>query len=470
MRRLTKEEFRRTDNESPLSLYYQGIKAKETKEKYTRTLRHIFCKVFEEIFEGSFEDRIDQFVRYSRKDPKYATDLMLNLSRILRERTELPKNDPDYFKPTSVDNYFKPIKKLLDMNEIPLAWSRVYVTFPEIDNISGGRGWTRQEISRMLKFANGSMERAIILVLSSSAARIGGIDFTWKDIMPVYKVGNELKIDITESEESESSIACAMLKTYSGTSCEYPSFITPEAYSAIMDYKTEWIRDVGREPEPCQPLFKTDGDLPRKLTPTAIKKRIGRIVKDASLRPPLSKGERRYDVPLMNGFRRFCNKTLKESLSKDSPLGSLIKKEFIIGHSGLVKTDRNYFKTHVLELAEEYLNAVKDLTISNEERLRADKVKLQKEKKEIERYSVEKIKKLAQDSLKMQETIRDFISFEYEDNPEEKARKMQLFSKKYNLSGKGTPRLEFIMPEEMQKVTKNLSKPTKISHTGIELK
>ena len=63
----------------------------------------------------------------------------------------------------------------------------------------------------------------------------------------------------------------------------------------------------------------------------------------------------------MNGFRRFWNKTCKESLSRDSPLGSLIKKEFMMGHTGLIKLDRNYFKTHTLELAEEYLNAVQIL-------------------------------------------------------------------------------------------------------------
>ena len=57
---------------------------------------------------------------------------------------------------------------------------------------------------------------------------------------------------------------------------------------------------------------------------------------------------------MMNGFRRFFNKACKESLSNESPLAALIKKEYMMGHAGLVKLDRNYFKTHVLELAAEY--------------------------------------------------------------------------------------------------------------------
>ena len=74
----------------------------------------------------------------------------------------------------------------------------------------------------------------------------------------------------------------------------------------------------------------------------------------------------------MNGFRRFWNKACKESLSGESPLSALIKKEYMMGHAGLVKLDRNYFKTHVLELAEEYLHSVPALTISDAERLRLE--------------------------------------------------------------------------------------------------
>jgi hypothetical protein len=131
----------------------------------------------------------------------------------------------------------------------------------------------------MLKHTNGAMERAIILVAASSATRIGGFDYTWKDIVPIYKIDNELKIDITESEENEDRIVCAMLSTYKGTNAEYPSFITPEAFSAIRDYRLEWIRDIGKEPEPDQTLFKKEGDLARKLNPIAIKKRVERIAR-----------------------------------------------------------------------------------------------------------------------------------------------------------------------------------------------
>lgn len=461
MIKLTREDFKRTENESPLNLFHQGIKAEETREKYTRTLRHVLCKIFEEIFEGEFEERVNEFVKHAREDPKWATDLLLNLSRILRERTKLPTDHSDYLRPVSIDNYFKPFKKLLDMNEIPLSWERIYSTFPESDNNSEGRGWTKQEIQKMLKHVNGAMERSIILVAASSAARIGGFDYTWKDVVPIYKIGNELKINITESEEKEAIIACAMLSTYKGTNAEYPSFITPEAFSAIMDYKTEWIRDIGKEPEPDQPLFKKDGDLARKLNPVAIKKRVERIVRNAGLRSPLVKGKRRYEVPLMNGFRRFCNKTLKNALSNDSSIGALIKKEYMMGHFGLVKTDKNYFKAHVLELAEEYLNAVKDLTISDEDRLRVEKIKLQKVNKENEKKFQEFEKDLEEVKKSMQ-MVHDFTSFKYEENPKKRIEKHLRLCEKYGLDPDVIHDLEFTKSKDSEEKIKKAFKDWKL--------
>ncbi len=83
----------------------------------------------------------------------------------------------------------------------------------------------------------------------------------------------------------------------------------------------------------------------------------------------------------MNGFRRFFNKSLKESESKDSTLAELIKKERMMGHeTGLIPLDANYFKTHVSELIEEYLQAVPNLTISEELR---KQVKIEQQEKEI---------------------------------------------------------------------------------------
>lgn len=382
--KITKEELTRSKEEPALDLFLQGIKAEATKKKYTRTLKSIVCNVFEEILEGSFEQRTNQLVKLAKEDPKWATELFLNLSKKLRKRTELPRDSDDYLNPSSFDSYFKPLKKLFDMNDVTISWKRIYATFPEIDNSFAGRGWRRQEIQRMLGFANGAVDRAIVLIAASSAIRSGGFDLNWEDVTPIYKVGDELKIEITESEQEQAILACAMLEIYNGTNFKYPAFISAEAYSALQDHKLEWAREVEREPKPKEPIFKKEGSLPRRSSIASIKKRVERMAQKAGLRPPLPKGQKRYEVPIMNGFRRFSSKTCKEALSRDSPLASLIKKEYMMGHGGLVKLDKNYFKTNTLELAEEFLSAAPDLTISDEFRLRTENIRLRSER---DRYS-----------------------------------------------------------------------------------
>ncbi len=365
--RLTKDEIVRSGDAAPLELFMQGIKAKYTQEKYTRTLRQILCQYFEEILEGDFEERVAQLVKHGREDQEWTRDLLLNLSRKLRERTTLPKDDPDYLNPTTFGNYFKPIKKLFDMNDIVMPWKRLYATYPELDNIQESRGWSREEISMMLKHARDPMEQALVLVLSSSGARIGGIDLNWEDLVPIYRVNGNLVLD-PGAEACE--VACAMLQVYRGSAANYMAFITPEAYESLKVYGLTWADHMGRQPGPKDPIFLAIRGIPKRASMQSVKKRLDRIVTHAKLRPPNTGKSRRHNVPLTNGFRRFYNKTCKEALSSDSPLASLIKKEFMMGHKGMISLDQNYFKTSVLELAQEYLAVVPDLTVSDATRLK----------------------------------------------------------------------------------------------------
>ncbi|MBS1268834.1 MAG: hypothetical protein MAG458_01568 [Nitrosopumilus sp.] len=362
----------------------QGIKAEETREKYTRTLKRILCVILEDFLEGSFDQRANQLVKMAKDDPKWIIDILLNLSKKLRERTTLPKDHADYLNPSSVTNYFKPIRKLLDMNDVAIPWKRIQTTFPEIDNITQSREWRRVEIQNMLNYANGAIDRAIVLIAASSGIRAGAFNLNWEDVIPIYNVNDQLKTEISESETKDSIIACAMIMIYKGTSAQYPAFITAEAYEALQNHKKEWKNRIGRESNPDEPVFIKEGMLVRKASTVSIKRRIERMIERAGLRAPLTEGKKRHEVPIMNGFRRFFNKTIKQEISSDSALASLIKKEYMMGHTGLVKLDKNYFKTNVIELAKEYLEASKSLTISDEHILKVENKSLKLQKNDLE--------------------------------------------------------------------------------------
>ncbi|MDE0267350.1 MAG: integrase [Thaumarchaeota archaeon] len=390
MKKLALEEFERMEEADPITLFNQGIKAEETREKYTRMLRLVLCRMLEDILRGSFEERAGQLVRQGREDPRWARDLMLSISRKMRERTMLDTEHHEYLNPASFPNYFKPLKKLLDMNDVMLPWKRIYSTFPPEENASAAatRGWEHAEIRKMLRFCRGPIERAIILVCASSGIRIGGFEgLQWRDLEPVYgEPGGKLRMggsDGAVRKAAATGIACAKLQIYRGSPEAYPAFITPEAYEALLDYREEWASRVGRNPRPNDPMFIKAGDLPRRAALPVITHHVLTIVTRAGLRvrhePSPGRGSgcrtQRHEVPMMNGFRRFWNKVCKESLSNESPLAALIKKEYMMGHAGLVKLDRNYFKTHVLELAAEYVLSVPALTIGDAERLRLENVR-----------------------------------------------------------------------------------------------
>ena len=143
----------------------------------------------------------------------------------LRKRTELARDHPDYLNPASFGNYFKPVKKLFGMNDIAMPWKRIYATYPELDNVSESRGWSREEIGKMLRNTHDPMERALVLVLASSGVRSGGLDLNWGNLIPVYRVDGSL---VPDPGANNGKIACAVLQVYSGSAEGYTAFITPE--------------------------------------------------------------------------------------------------------------------------------------------------------------------------------------------------------------------------------------------------
>ena len=400
--RLLKDDMVRAGTDTPLELFRQGIRAEKTREKYTRTLHQVTCGFLEDLLDGTFEERVSQLVLYGREKPDWTRDLLISLSRKLRERTQLDKNDEDYLNPATFANYFKPIKKLFDMNYIAMPWKRVYATYPELDNMPDTTGWTRDEIARILLHARSTQERATILVLASSGVRSGALPLlNWGNLKPVYGTDGKLTMDPSEGE-----LVCASLEIYSGSKESYIAFITPEAFNTLQEYGRTCAEVLGRPAHAKDPIFTvTKAGMLVRASYRSIEKRVRRMARDAGLRE--KKSGKRHPVPLMNGFRRFFNKTCKGATSGDSTISSLIKKEFMMGHRGLTALDENYFKTDVLELAAEYMTAVPSLTIDNSDRLRQSNRVMKSNIQKLEGGKDEKLERLTRDMNEMRKERED---------------------------------------------------------------
>lgn len=89
------------------------------------------CEIIEDdVLSGDFEERLRQFVRTCKDDPEEGVTILNTLLDILRERSELPKDDENYLNPESIKTYFKPLKKLLDMNDVTIPWKCICAAFP----------------------------------------------------------------------------------------------------------------------------------------------------------------------------------------------------------------------------------------------------------------------------------------------------------------------------------------------------
>jgi len=192
---------------------------------------------------------------------------------------------------------------------------------------------------------------------------------------------SEIKgIELKKDEKGK--IVCAAMTVYKASPEEYTALISIEAWEKLQEYKKIWIKKMSRPPADSDPLILERLSKPVPVTASTVKSRINKLVLESGLRVPLTEGKRRHDVPATHGFRRYWDKVMMQTKSTKGTLSALVIKERLLGHYGLVKTDKNYFWTDILEHVPEYLGAMPELMISDEYRLRGD---LEKERLENQR-------------------------------------------------------------------------------------
>ena len=368
--KLKKNRGRSISEQDPLTLFHAAIRSTKTDKGYTNTLRWFLCDVMEKVLHGTFEERVKEFVEIGKNNPDKMLGILVELSVIVRERTNKDRNDADYLNPSTIPNYFSPIKKLLNVNDVSVNWKRVTNTFPELDNVNKTQGWTREDIRLMLDHTKNARNRALILTLASSGVRRGGVLLRWGDLTPIYDMDGKMVKEEDLEGRMSGEPECVAVNVYRRTFEEYVTFITPEAYRTIMEYAVEWEADVGKKPEDDDPIFKSNGKVLNGLTASGINNIVREIALSAGVWRKNPDNPSRGEIPTLNGFRRFFNKTLKDTPSRESPLSVLTKVEFMMGHKDLLSLDSDYYKTNLQELAYTYVNAVPNLTISESERLR----------------------------------------------------------------------------------------------------
>ncbi|MGI0006584.1 MAG: hypothetical protein ACREAR_01150 [Nitrosotalea sp.] len=403
----------KSKNENALELFYSGIKSAQTRRSMEGNLKTFLVTACVEIFSGDYKQRVQEFVDLTKEDQNKATSIVLAYVRKLRERASLDKSNPDYLNPSSVPNKIKPIRKLLDMNGFGLGWKRIYSLYPEKDNTNKGRAYTRLELQKMLEYSESIETDFIILASSSAGFRVGAWnDQIWGNIYPVYEINGEYKVTL-EKEDKDAKVVCAAMMIYKNSPEEYITLISIEAWNKLLEYKKVWTSRMKREPVDSDPLI-----LERRLekniitlTDTAVSRRILKLLIQSGMRAPLTEGKRRHEVPMTHGFRRYWDKVMMETTKKRGTLSALVIKERLMGHDGIVGTDKNYYWTDILDMVPDYLQAMPYLMISEENRLVQ---KLEAEKLERQRLEqANKEKDIALEKLgELEEKVRRMERFQ----------------------------------------------------------
>jgi integrase len=271
-----------------------------------------------------------------------------------------------------------PIKLLCDMNDIILNFRKIRKLLPHGNSSAADEAYSREQIKKMLEFAD-LRTKIPILFMASSGMRLGGFQvLTDGCIKPIC-------------DEKSGKLVAAHVVIYKGSDDEYDTFVSPEAYRTYEEYRNLRIK-FGEKVSKNSPVLlrrfdvSQDGknvmiDNSKHLALPTLAGIIKTVAYKAGVREASEKYNDRYNIKIAHGFRKFFSSTLSNIKTPDGRNAiDFIKKEWLLGHSltGIHTLEENYNRNdRVNLLLDEYLKAVKEVTISDEERLKVEVKKLQ---------------------------------------------------------------------------------------------
>jgi len=287
--------------------------------------------------------------------------------------------------PNSVPIYYAPIELFFVMNDVIINYKKLRKLFPKKVKKGNERGYTIEEIRKIIKNAKSKRSRALILLFASSGIRLGAIpDILLKHLSKIGK--NSYAMKIYENEVEEDYV-----------------FTTIEATKAIDEYLDERKKD-GEYTDQESPLIRTSYKLGIEKAKTCNLDTLAHIMARLVSCIDRKKRGNRFDVPKDHGFRKFYGTVIK-----DTPGITPTMSEKLINHVGVVQLDSSYFKPTKEQMFEAYKKAIRELTIDDSERKEAELNKIKNE-----RFDQEKTKQQIKEELKKE--ILDDLKF-FVNNP-----------------------------------------------------
>ncbi len=236
------------------------------------------------------------------------------------------------------------------VEDLVLNWKKISKLLGERTFDNEIRGYTREEIAKLLSIADVKY-KAVILTLASTGMRREALtqitrhDLEYIEEHKLYKI-----------------------KIYRKTTDEQICFTTPEAAEAINLY----LQMKKNDDHDSLFYFKTPKNLTMTLRQIAIRAGVSQEHNTEGEKV----GQSRNAIPAVHGLRKFCITQMSRAGIEEE------RRKILSGHS--IGVQKKYVELQDEDLLQDYLKAVNNLTINEENRLKTQVEELQEKNAEIE--------------------------------------------------------------------------------------
>jgi len=326
--------------------FINSLKSKETKVKYRTTLlkfiQHYQISNLENLLSLTVKDVEQMIINYiTNMNARGLSHSYINLVMC------------------AIFHFF-------DMNDVILNKKKIAKFSGEHKKMNTDRAYEHKEIKQLIDSGDFRF-KALIHLLAATGCRLGAIPSLL--IRHLDKRNDVYKVTV-----------------YGNTKEEYFCFTTPEATRAIDQY-LDYRRRASEDVKPSSPLIRNDFDINsvskvRKNSrhvslPTLKNILYFRLIKIGLIAKSGLKGyQTRHEVPLSHGFRKFwMNQAVKSKMNPEI-------REMLLGHT--IGIASSYYRPSEAEMLDEYMKAVDNLTINEENKLRREVKMLTIEKSKVD--------------------------------------------------------------------------------------
>jgi integrase len=310
--------------------------------------------------------------RYQKSKPTDTQDAKVIQNNIISYLVEMKVQGLSHSYRNSAFSAIKHHYTMVD--DLVLNWHKISKLLGEKAVQNEIRGYTREEIAKLLSIAD-TKYRAIILTLCSTGMR--------REALAQIK-----KRDLEYIEEYK----LYKIKIYKRTKHEQVCFTTAEAAQAI-NLHLKMNKDNGHDE---LFYFKTAKNLTMTLRQIQIRSGVGQVHNTDGEKV----GQARNSIPAVHGLKKFCITQMAKS-KVDTEIAKVLT-DHSIGVRG------SYVEYTDDDLLEEYLKAVNNLTINEENRLKTENTKLKQAESKIESLE-EQLKEIRESQINAQNNIMKML-------------------------------------------------------------